>query len=204
MYYLKTPVKIFLLNTLVLEWGALLNFVAWMIVASEVGFWVFIILGLVTRYFLKKEKLGLFFLALTPLIDLILLITTSLDLYNGATATKAHAIAAVYIGVSIAFGKSMIKWADERFRYYVTKQGPKPVQRFGMEYALHYLKSWGMHVLAYVIGAGLLIGLIFFINDSSRTEALYGILKLWTVVLGVDLLIAISNFVWPKRAKVKA
>ena len=51
--------------------------------------------------------------------------------------------------------KSMIKWADERFRYYVTKQGPKPVQRFGMEYALHYLKSWGMHVLAYVIGAGL-------------------------------------------------
>ncbi|MEK4827037.1 hypothetical protein NSS71_21240 [Niallia sp. FSL W8-0951] len=178
-----------------------MNFVAWMIVASEIGFWIVIILGLLIRYVFKREKLGFFFLALTPVIDLLLLITTSLDMYRGATATTAHAIAAVYIGVSIAFGKDMIKWADERFRYYVAKQGAKPISLFGMAYAKHYLKSWGKHLLAYAIGAGILLGLIFFIKDTARTEALDGVLKLWTVVLGIDLIIAISNFIWPKKKK---
>lgn len=72
--------------------------------------------------------------------------------------TIAHAIAAVYIGVSIGFGKSMITWADKRFRYYVTKDGPKPMKLYGMEHSLHYLKGWGKHVLSYLIGAGFLVG----------------------------------------------
>jgi hypothetical protein len=178
-----------------------MNFVAWMIVACEIAFWVVIILGLVTRYVFKLNKLGFVLLALTPLIDIILLIITGIDLFNGATATQSHAIAAIYIGVSIAFGKSMIQWADERFQYYVTKQGPKPVARFGMDYAKHYFKGWGRHLLSYLIGAGLLLGMIYFINDPTRTEALSGILQIWSLVLGVDFLISISNFIWPKKEK---
>lgn len=183
-------------------WGVYLNFIAWMIVACEIGFWVVIALGLITRYVLKKNMLGLFFLALTPVIDIILLITTSYDLYRGAVATNAHAIAAIYLGVSIVCGKSMIKWADERFRYYITKEGPKPIKLFGMKHSLHYLKGWGKHVLSYLIGGGLLIGVIYLINDSSRTEALLNMLKAWTVVLGIDLIITISYFIWPKQQKV--
>lgn len=118
-----------------------MNVIAWLIVACEIGFWVVITLGLFTRYILKKNKLGLFFLALTPVIDLILLVVTGVDLYRGA-------IAAVYIGISIAFGRSMIEWADIRFQYYVMKQGSKPVKRFGIDYAKYYFKSWGQHVLA--------------------------------------------------------
>ncbi|XBO90187.1 hypothetical protein AAGG43_13380 [Bacillus paranthracis] len=178
-----------------------MNVIAWLIVACEIGFWVVITLGLLTRYILKKNKLGLFFLALTPVIDLILLVVTGVDLYRGATATQVHAIAAVYIGISIAFGRSMIEWADIRFQYYVMKQGAKPVKRFGMDYAKHYFKSWGQHVLAFLIGAGILFVLIYLINDSSRTEVLAGFLKVWTLVLGIDLLIAISNFIWLKRKK---
>ena len=109
-----------------------MNFIAWMIIAAEIGFWVVIIAGLVTRYIFNKKRLGLFFLALTPVIDLILLLVTAADLYNGATATQVHAIAAIYLGVSIAFGKSMIRWADERFLYYVKKQGTKPVRKYGL------------------------------------------------------------------------
>ncbi|TCT19318.1 hypothetical protein EDD68_1181 [Melghiribacillus thermohalophilus] len=176
-----------------------MNFIAWMIVACEIGFWIVIALGLFTRYVRKKDKLGLFFLALTPVIDLILLVITGLDLYWGATATTAHAIAAVYIGISIGFGKSMIKWADERFRYYVTKEGSKPIKRYGMEFAKHYLKGWGRHLLSYLIGSGILAGLIFFINDSSRTEAFSRVLLLWTLVLGIDLIITISYFIWPRK-----
>lgn len=52
------------------------------------------------------KGLGLFFLALTPVVDLVLLIATAVDLYNGATAGTVHGIAAIYLGVSIAFGKA--------------------------------------------------------------------------------------------------
>jgi hypothetical protein len=176
-----------------------MNFVGWMIVACEIAFWVVIILGLVVRYVFKKNKLGLFLLALTPVIDLVLLLITSVDLYKGETATTAHAIAAVYIGVSIAFGKSMIDWADERFQYYVTKEGPKPVKRYGIDHAKHYFKSWIRHIFSYLIGAGLLVGLIYWIDDPSRTESLSGILRLWSLIIGIDFLIALSHFIWPKK-----
>lgn len=179
----------------------MVNFIAWMIVICEILFWVVIGLGLVTRYVFKLNRLGLFFLALTLVIDFILLIITGVDLYNGATATLAHGIAGVYIGVSIAFGKNMIQWADERFQYYVTKQGLKPVQRFGMEHAKHYMKGWIRHVIAYLIGVGLLAGVIYFIHDPSQTEILRGLIQIWSLVLGIDLIISITYFIWPKKAK---
>jgi len=178
-----------------------MSIVAWAIVASEILFWVVILLGLVARYILNRKKLGLALLALTPVIDLVLLVTTSVDLYYGASATTAHALAAVYIGVSIAFGKSMIEWADEKFRYYVTKQGSQPVKRYGIEHAKHYLKGWIRHVLAYLIGAGILFGLTVFINDSSRTEALTGVTRVWTIALAIDFIIMATYFIWPKKSK---
>lgn len=178
-----------------------MSLIGWMIVACEVAFWIVIILGLVTRYVFKYPRLGFFLLALTPVIDLVLLLATGFDLYNGATATQAHAIAAIYIGVSISFGKSMIQWADVRFQYYVTKQGPKPTALNGLDYAKHYLIGWGRHLIAYLIGALLLMVMVYLIKDPTRTEALSGILKIWSLVLGIDLVISISNFIWPKKEK---
>lgn len=179
----------------------LVNFVAWMIVACEIAFWVVIVLGLFTRYVFKQKKAGLFLLALTPVVDVVLLVVTSVDLYRGATATIPHALAAVYIGVSIAFGKSMIQWADEKFQQYVAKQGTAKPKLYGMEYAKHYAKSWFRHLFSYVIGAALLAGTIYFIHDAERTASLWHILRLWTVVLGIDLLITVSYFLFPKKDK---
>ncbi|XEC93298.1 hypothetical protein AB6A23_18235 [Paenibacillus tarimensis] len=178
-----------------------MNIIAWIIIVCEIAFWVVILTGLIVRYVLRLDKLGFFLLALTPVIDLLLLIITGADLYRGAVATTAHAIAAVYIGVSIAFGKSLIGWADERFRYFVTKQGEKPAKKYGIEYAKHYAKSWIRHVIAYLIGAGLLAGFVYWISDPTRTEALSGVLKLWTLVLGIDLIFTVSYFIWPKKSK---
>ncbi|WP_146551648.1 hypothetical protein [Rummeliibacillus sp. SL167] len=178
-----------------------MNSIAWMIVGCEIMFWIVIILGLVTRYVLNLNKLGIFLLALTPLIDLALLITAGIDLYHGATATVAHAIAAVYIGVSIGFGKSMVKWADERFLYYVKKDGIKPRRLYGLDYAKHYLKGFGKHVVSFLIGAGLLVLVIFLIHNSSQTQALLDVLRIWAIVLGVDFIFSISYFIWPKQRK---
>lgn len=179
-----------------------MNFVAWMIVACEIAFWVVIAAGLLARYVLKLPKLGLILLALTPVVDLVLLIITGLDLYRGSTATTAHAIAAVYIGISVAYGKSMIQWADTRFRYHIAKQPEaKPVKRYGTDFAKHYLKGFFRHILAFLIGVGLLAGLIYWIDDPARTEKLMGILRIWGAVLGIDFLITCSYFIWPKSAK---
>jgi len=180
-----------------------MNFIAWTIVACEIGFWVVIALGLITRYIFKREKLGFFFLALTPVIDLILLIVTATDLYNGATATQVHAIAAIYLGSSIAFGKSIIRWADEWFRYYIHKTGTKPVRKTGYAYARHSMKGTFQHLLAYIIGGALLVAMIYFIDDPTRTEVLATILKGWTLVLGIDFVISISYFIWPRPEKAK-
>jgi len=190
----------FLNNTSVLKKEcAKLSFITWMIIGCEIGFWIVILLGLIVRYIFKQKKLGLMLLALTPLIDLLLLIITSIDLYQGAVASTVHGIAAIYIGVSIVFGKSMIKWADERFQYYVMKEGTKPEKRYGMEYAIHYFKGWLKHLLSYLIGNGLIFAMIYFINDSSRTQALFSLMMIWSVVLVIDLIISISNFIWPKK-----
>lgn len=180
-----------------------MNFVAWTILACEIGFWVVILLGLLTRYILQREKLGLFLLALTPVIDLILLVVTATDLYNGATATQIHALAAIYLGASLAFGKSMISWADEKFLYYVKKEGTKPVRKTGIEYARQSMNSTFQHMFAYIIGASFLFAMIYFINDEARTEALSGTLKVWTIVLGVDFFVSMTYFVWPKPEKNK-
>jgi len=177
-----------------------LSIVAWMIIISEILFWVTIILGLFARYVLKRNKLGLILLAATPVIDCILLATTSIDLYRGATASTVHAVAAVYIGVSLAFGKSMISWADNYFRYYVTKQGAKPAKRYGTEHAKHYFKSWIRHVFAFLIGVGILQLLILLIDDATRTESLASISRIWLIVLGIDFIFAISYFIWPKKS----
>lgn len=178
-----------------------MSFVGWMIVACEIAFWIVIVLGLVTRYIFKRKRLGLFFLALTPVIDLVLLIVTGIDLSNGAVATQAHALAAIYIGVSIAYGKSMIQWADERFQYYFLKQGSKPIQRYGMEHAKHQVKGWLLHLLAYLIGVGLLGLIIFWIDDFSRTEVMGQTIRVWSVILGIDFLISFSYLIWPKKEK---
>ncbi|KXH80972.1 hypothetical protein [Sporosarcina sp. HYO08] len=177
-----------------------MNIIIWTIIACEIGFWVVIALGLITRYFFKNKRLGFFFLALTPILDLILLIVTAVDLTNGATATQVHAIAAVYLGISVVFGKSMIQWADERFLYYFQK-GPQPRWKSGYEYARHSLKGSLKHLVAFVIGVGFLVTMIYLINDPTRTETLQSMLQVWALVLGIDFAISLSYFIWPRAEK---
>ncbi|WP_353682039.1 hypothetical protein [Thermobacillus sp.] len=89
--------------------------IAAMIIACEIGFWLFVLAGLACRYLIGKRRLGGVLLASTILVDVALLIFTTIDIRNGATAGFFHGLAAVYIGVSIVFGKQMIRWADGKF-----------------------------------------------------------------------------------------
>lgn len=177
-----------------------MNLVSWTIIACEIGFWIFIILGLTLRYVLNFKKTGLLFLALTPVLDLILLIIAGVDIYNGATATIAHALAAVYISISIVFGKSMIEWSDSRFRYLVGK-GEKPVKLYGKESSKHALKHLLKHLLSFGIGVGVLMLVVYLVDDSSKTSAIWGVIQLWLNVLVIDLIITITYLIWPPQEK---
>jgi hypothetical protein len=192
----------YLFNTDVLKRGIQMNFIAWMIVACEIAFWIVIILGLTARYIFKKEKLSIFFFVLTPVVDLLLLALTSYDLYQGATATVAHGVAAIYIGVSLAYGKSMITWADIRFQYYFLRTGVKPVRLSGKEFSRNERKNLMRHYAAFLIGGSMIGLIIFLINDQSRTESLFAVLKIWGLVIAIDTAITVSYFIWPKKDKV--
>lgn len=171
-----------------------------LIVACEIGFWLFILVGLTLRYVFRQKKWGAFFLICTPILDLILLAATYLDLRQGAVASVIHGLAAVYIGVSLAFGHQMVKWADVRFAYRFAG-GPKPKERpkYGKERSVYEIVGWTRHLVSYVIGAGLLFGLSYLIQAPERTEALIQLARVWGMVLGIDFVISISYVIWPKK-----
>ncbi|MPQ24237.1 hypothetical protein [Bacillus paralicheniformis] len=173
-----------------------------LIIACEIGFWVFILLGLMFRYMAGWKKAGLIMFACTPVLDVLLLAATALDLYNGAQADVLHGLAAVYIGVSIAFGSRMIKWADERFAYRFAG-GPKPDKgpQYGKEHAKKERKGWLRHFIAWLIGAALLAGMHLFIGDPERTEPLIRIASLWSFILAIDFLYSFSFTLFPKKAR---
>ena len=170
-----------------------------LIIACEIGFWVFVIAGLVARYLLKKKTLGLVFLFCTPLIDLLLLIFTLFDLKNGATADMFHGLAAIYIGASISWGRQMIQWADRQFVYrfaggenrsnanyteknWQEKKGGAGTGTFGVDHRRQPACF-----------------MILYINNLEQTKALAQILFGWTIVLIIDFLISFSYTIFPKK-----
>jgi hypothetical protein len=170
-----------------------------LIIGSEIAFWVVLLAGLAVRYLLRKPRLGLLILLAVPLVDVVLLVATALDLRGGATAGWQHSLAAIYLGFTVAFGHSMIRWADERFAHRFAG-GPKPVVRTGRARALYEWKMWGLAVLACAIAAGLLWLGVKWINDPARTEQLSGSVSSLGTVLAVWFLIALSYTVFPKKA----
>ena len=49
------------------------------IVACEIGFWVLLALGLIVRYALRWPRTSVVLLASVPVVDLVLLVLTTID-----------------------------------------------------------------------------------------------------------------------------
>ncbi|WP_020657986.1 hypothetical protein [Amycolatopsis benzoatilytica] len=154
------------------------------IVACEIGFWLFIAAGLVTRYALRKPKAGAVLLTLVPVVDLVLLVVTVLDLLDGATPSAMHGLAAVYLGFSVVFGPSMVRWADVRFAHRFSG-GPAPVKPAGAAKARHEWREWAKCVLACAISAGLLLLAILIVGNPEQAAPLWGWLPQLGAVIAV-------------------
>jgi hypothetical protein len=143
------------------------------IVACEVGFWVVLTAGLAARYLLRRPRLGAALLVCVPLIDLVLLAATVVDLRRGAVATFAHGLAAAYLGFSVVFGHSMIRWADQRFAYHFAG-GPPPWRppTGGWARARYEWREWAKALLAWAIACALLGIAVLAVDDPTRTGQL--------------------------------
>jgi hypothetical protein len=172
------------------------------IVAAEIAFWLILLSGLVVRYGLRRPLLGMALLVATPLVDLALLAVTTIDLRRGGEAALPHALAAVYLGVSVAWGQRIVAWADARFAYRFAG-GPEPPRapRSGTAHAAYQRREWLRHLLAWATGTGFLALGVLVVGDLERTVALWNVAVLWTLVLAIDFAISFSYAIWPRERR---
>ncbi|MFS0694595.1 hypothetical protein [Streptomyces nitrosporeus] len=171
-----------------------------LIVFCEVAFWVLLAAGLSLRYLARKPRLGAAVLLCEPLLEVILLVVTAIDLKNGAEPDWKHGLAAVYIGFTVGLGHSVIKWADVRFAHRFAG-GPPPVRppKYGMARAAHEWRTAARWILASVTALALLQAAAWYVGGDGDTASL----RMWQQkmlwVIGINLLIAGGYTLFPKR-----
>jgi hypothetical protein len=120
------------------------------IAACEIGFWVLLAAGLVARYLLRRPKAGLVLLAAVPLVDVVMLVASILDIHRGGEPGFKHSLAAIFIGLSVGFGHQSLKWADKWAAHHFGG-APRPVKppKKGPERARRERAGWYRHLLSY-------------------------------------------------------
>jgi hypothetical protein len=162
------------------------SFLLGLIVACEVGFWLLLFSGLFARYGLRRKAVSSVLLFCVPLIDVVLLVATVVDLRRGAEATFAHGLAAAYIGFTIAFGGIAVHWADARFAFrFVGGPSPRSAPTHGLDLLVYEAKLWFRCVLAAVITICLVYLAIRIVGEPERTRdvELWLTMPFWTVVI---------------------
>ncbi|MFF0159433.1 hypothetical protein ACFYRY_18150 [Streptomyces sp. NPDC005263] len=171
-----------------------------LIAACEIGFWVLLAAGLAVRYLLRMERTGMALLLCEPLLEVVLLVVTAVDLKNGADPSWKHGLAALYIGYTVGHGHRTVKWLDGHAAHRLAG-APKPVgpPRHGMPRARHEGRVWLGTVAAAAVATVLLQIAVWYVDDSSRT----GSLESWRATAwraaGIHGLIALTYLIWPKK-----
>ncbi len=145
--------------------------------------------ALVVRYVLRCERLSRILLLSLPVVDLLLLAFTAVDLKGGSAATFAHGLATAYIGFTIAFGPALVRWADARFAHrFAGGPAPSPAPVRGWPAVRHELTLWLRCVGAWVVALFLLGALVAYVDDPTLTSPLlawyriaFGSVVLWFV-----------------------
>lgn len=131
------------------------------IIAAEIAFWVLLLGGLTLRYLIRARRASSLVLLAVPLVDLALVTFVAVSVAGGAEPTQAHALAAIYLGVTVSFGHHIIRRTDAWFHHRFAG-GPKPVRPpKGSAMAVRALwREWFRVVLAAGIAAVCLVGMI--------------------------------------------
>ncbi|MCX4905342.1 hypothetical protein [Streptomyces sp. NBC_00878] len=172
-----------------------------LIVVCEVGFWVLLAAGLAFRYLFKMPRTGLALLLCEPLLEVLLLVVTALDLKDGTEPSWKHGLAALYIGYTVGHGHRTVKWLDGHAAHRLAG-APRPAgaPRYGMARARHEVKVWLGSVTAAAVATVLLQVAIWYVGDSGRTESLESWRYVAWRVAGIHGVVALTYLIWPKKA----
>ncbi|MFF8396892.1 hypothetical protein [Streptomyces sp. NPDC016172] len=172
-----------------------------LIAACEIGFWVLLAAGLSVRYLLRMPRTGLALLLCEPLLEVVLLVATALDLKNGADPNWTHGLAALYIGYTVGHGHRTVKWLDGHAAHRLGGAPPPPKPpRYGMARARHEGKVWLGTLTAAVVATVLLQLAIWYVDDPSRVTSLENWRWVAWRTAGIHGLIALSYAIWPRKA----
>ncbi|MFD9358813.1 hypothetical protein [Streptomyces sp. NPDC060031] len=171
-----------------------------LVIACEAGFWLLLAGGLALRYLARMPRAGAALLLCEPVLELVLLIATVIDLKNGAEPDWKHGLAAVYIGFSVGLGRHTIRWADAQVAYRFFGGPPPPrTPAGGTARAVHEWKTAGRWSLAAGVALALLQGAIWYVGSDAGVGSLRAWQHKMLVVIGVNLAIAVSHTLFPKR-----
>ncbi|MEU0245215.1 hypothetical protein ABZ192_12955 [Streptomyces sp. NPDC006235] len=172
-----------------------------LIAACEIGFWVLLAAGLAFRYLLRMPRTGLALLLCEPLLEVVLLVATALDLKNGAEPNWTHGLAALYIGYTVGHGHRTVKWLDGHaaHRFGGAPPPPKP-PRYGMARARHEGRIWLGTLVGAAVATVLLQLAIWYVDDPSRVTSLESWRFAAWRAAGIHGLIALSYWIWPRKA----
>jgi hypothetical protein len=160
------------------------NPVAAVIVGCEVGLWVLLGLGMVLRYLLRLRRTSTAVLAGIPLLDVVLVIATAIDLHRGADVGLVHVLAGFYLGSSLAFGPAIVRWADVRFAHrFAGGPAPRRVPKHGPERVAHLMREWYRVLGTVAIASVVLVALIlFFAAPEDQAGLWWWIGRAWALV----------------------
>ncbi|MFH8290892.1 hypothetical protein [Streptomyces sp. NPDC018059] len=170
-----------------------------LIVICEVGFWVLLAAGLAARYLLRKPGLGLALLLCEPLLEVLLLVVTAVDLKNGADPSWKHGLAAVYVGYTVGHGHRTVKWLDGHAAHrFDGAPLPRP-PRYGRARALHEAKVWLGTLVAAAVASGLLLLAMWYVDDPGRTSSLESWMHTAWRTAGIHGLVALTYTLFPRK-----
>ncbi|MFE7456796.1 hypothetical protein [Streptomyces sp. NPDC057554] len=174
--------------------------IALLVVACEVAFWVLLATGLALRYVARKPKLGAAVLLCEPLLEVVLLVVTAIDLKSGAEPDWKHGLAAVYIGFTVGLGHHTVKKVDAwvAHRWF---GGPPPVKppKYGRARAVHEWRAAARWILAAVVALGLLQAAIWYVGPGGDISSLQSWQQKAAAVIVISLIIAGSYTLFPKQ-----
>lgn len=129
--------------------------------------------GLTARYGLRWPRVGAALLVCVPIVDVVLLVATVVDLRRGAAATAAHGLAGAYIGFSVAFGHRLVTSMDVRVAHrFAGGPAPVPPPSRGRLKVRFEWQMWGRALLAWAVACVVLLLAVVAVGDTTRTEQL--------------------------------
>lgn len=145
------------------------------IIGGEVLFWALLIVGLSTRYLLDWRGASTALLIATPIIDIVIIALTYVDLAEGSSSDFSHGLAAFYVGFSTVFGPDVVRFLDRKLARRFSERHKDEPTHAGDRSALI---DWYRCLLASAI-TGALLGVGIFV--AGWTDSFW--LLYWLIVV---------------------